>query len=201
MLGAMTRPKVVCLDETSLQLIAETRTPMPVRPGEPERYDCEYERHGTANLFMLVEPKGGWRHVAVTDHRTRQDFAQQLRALATEYFPTARTIYLVLDNLNTHRLSSLYQAFPAAEARTLARRFTLHPTPVHASWLDMAEIELSILSQQCTNRRIGDRPSLEREIEAWESSRNAKHATIDWSFTIDAAREKLARHYLSASPC
>lgn len=192
---------VVCLDETSLQLIAETRTPLPVRPGEPERYDCEYVRHGTANLFMLVEPKGGWRHVAVTDRRTKEDFAQQLRALAVDHFPDARTIHLVLDNLNTHRLSSLYQTFPADEARAIARRFTLHPTPVHASWLDMAEIELSILSQQCLQRRIGDRVTLEREITAWEGSRNAKRATIDWSFTIDAAREKLARHYLSPSSC
>jgi len=192
---------VVCLDETSIQLIAETRTPLPVRLGEPERYDYEYQRNGTANLFMLVAPKGGWRHVTVTDHRTKQDFAQQLRALAREHFPEARTIHLVLDNLNTHALSSLYMTFPAADARAIARRFTLHPTPVHASWLDMAEIELSLLSQQCLNRRIGDRVTLEHEIGAWETSRNAKQAVIDWSFTIDKAREKLARHYLSPSPC
>lgn len=192
---------VVSLDETSTQLIAETRTPLPARPGEPERYDYEYQRNGTAQLFMLVEPKGGWRHVAVTEHRTKQDFARQLCALACEHYPAARTIHLVLDNLNTHTLSSLYETVPAAEARAIARRFTLHPTPVHASWLNMAEIEFSLLAQQCLGRRLPDRATLEREIAAWEASRNAQRATIDWSFTIDAAREKLARHYPSPSEC
>ena len=205
-LDTYTRPydptePVVCLDETSVQLIAETRTPLPVQPGEPARCDYEYQRNGTANVFMLVEPKGGWRHVTVTDRRTKQDFAQQLRALATEHYPDARTIHLVLDNLNTHTLSSLYEAFPAPEARAIARRFALHATPVHASWLDMAEIELSLLSQQCLGRRLGDRATLEREIMAWETDRNRKRATIEWSFTLDRAREKLARHYLSPSAC
>jgi hypothetical protein len=192
---------VVCLDETSIQLIAETRTPLPARPGEPERYDYEYRRNGTANLFMLVEPRGGWRHVAVTDHRTKHDFARQLQALATEYYPSARTIHLVLDNLNTHTLAALYEVYPATEARDIVRRFVLHPTPVHASWLDMAEIELSLLSRQCLHRRIGDRAMLEHAVSAWETARNAQHATIDWSFTIDKARDKLARHYLSPSAC
>jgi hypothetical protein len=192
---------VVCLDETSTQLVAETRTPLPARPGEPARFDYEYARRGTATLFMLAEPKGGWRHVQVTDRRTKRDFARQLRALACEHYPDARTIHLVLDNLNTHRLSSLYEAFPAAEARAIARRFALHPTPVHASWLNMAEIEFALLAQQCLRRRLGDRATLEREVAAWEAGRNAKRATIDWSFTIDAAREKLARHYPSSSVC
>jgi hypothetical protein len=190
---------VVCLDETSKQLVAETRIPLPAGPGQPARYDYEYARRGTANLFMLVEPRAGWRHVAVTQQRTKQDFAHQLRALATAHYPDARRIHLVLDNLNTHGLASLYETFPAAEARAIARRFTLHPTPVHASWLNMAEIEFSLLSRQCLDRRIGDRITLEAEIAAWETSRNAKRATIDWSFTVDAARDKLARHYPSPS--
>jgi hypothetical protein len=192
---------VVCLDETSLQLIAETRPLLPARPGEPERFDYEYERKGTANLFMLVAPRAGWRHVAVTDRRTKADFAAQLRALATTHFPDARTIHLVRDNLNTHTLAALYEALTAPEARAIVRRFTVHATPVHASWLNMAEIELSILTNQCLRRRIADRASLEQEIAAWEEDRNAKRATIDWSFTVDKARAKMAHHYPSPSLC
>jgi hypothetical protein len=188
---------VVCFDETSKQLIAETRSPLPMEPGKPERVDYEYERKGTANLFLVTQPLGAWRHVDVTDRRTKHDFAQQMRDLVDHHFPDATTIRVVLDNLNTHTPAALYEAFPPAEARRLLRKLDFHYTPVHGSWLNMAELEFSMLSRQCLGRRIGDRATLAAEIAAWETSRNNQRATISWQFTVDDARRKLHRLYPS----
>lgn len=188
---------VVCLDEQSRQLIKETRTPVPAAPGRPERVDYEYERNGTANLFMLFEPLAGRRHVKVTERRTRTDFADVIRELVDVHYPQAEKIVLVMDNLNTHKPASLYEAFPPAEARRLIERLEIHYTPKHGSWLDMAETELSILTKQCLDRRIPDLPTLIRETAAWETQRNSQKATIDWQFTTDDARIKLKRLYPS----
>ena len=187
----------VCFDETSKQLIAETRVPLPMEPGKPERVDYEYERKGTANLFLVTEPLRGWRHVEVTDRRTKPDFAQQMRDLVDRHFPNATTIRVVLDNLNTHTRSALDEAFPPAEARRIVRKLEFHYTPVHGSWLNMAEIEFSLLARQCLNRRIGDRDTLVTEVAAWENARNEQRATIHWTFTVDDARRKLHRLYPS----
>jgi hypothetical protein len=162
---------LVCLDETSKQLIAETRVPIPAKPGRPARYDYEYERNGTANLFMMFAPLEGWRHVEVTDRHTAVDYAKVLKDLSDTHFPKAKKITLVQDNLNIHKPASLYEAFPAAEARRLVERFEWHYTPKHGSWLDMAESELSVLSGQCLDRRIADKPTLDEEVAAWEHSR------------------------------
>jgi uncharacterized small protein (DUF1192 family) len=186
---------VVCLDETSKQLIAETRLPIPAKPGQPARHDYEYERRGTANLFMLFAPLEGWRHVEVTDRHTAKDYAEILRDLSDKHFPDAARIVLVQDNLNTHKPASLYEAFPAAEARRLVERFEWHYTPKHGSWLDMAESELSVLSTQCLDRRIADKQTLTEEVAAWENARNQKHAKADWQFTAADARVKLKRLY------
>lgn len=188
---------VVCLDEQSKQLIKETRTPIPAAPGRPARTDYEYERNGTANLFMLFEPLGGWRHVKVTERRTRTDFAELIRELVDVHYPKAEKIVLVMDNLNTHKAASLYEAFPPAEARRLVEKLEIHYTPKHGSWLDMAETELSILTKQCLDRRIPDMPTLIREVAAWEEQRNSAEATIEWQFTTDQARTKLKRLYPS----
>lgn len=188
---------VVCLDEQSKQLIKETRTPIPAAPGRPARTDYEYERNGTANLFMLFEPLGGWRHVKVTARRTRTDFAELIRELVDVHYPEAEKIVLVMDNLNTHKAASLYEAFPPAEARRLVEKLEIHYTPKHGSWLDMAETELSILTKQCLDRRIPDMPTLIREVAAWEEQRNSAEATIQWQFTTDQARTKLKRLYPS----
>jgi hypothetical protein len=188
---------VVCLDESSKQLIGETRTPIPSAPGQPERIDYEYERHGTANLFMVFEPLAGWRWVKVTDRRTAVDFAEVLRELSDVCYPDATKIVLVMDNLNTHKLASLYEAFAPLEARRLAERFEIHYTPKHGSWLDMAETELSVLARQCLNRRIDNMDDLTREIQAWEKRRNEAESTIDWRFTTKDARIKLKRLYPS----
>ena len=188
---------VVCLDETSKQLIGETRTPIPAAPGRPERIDYEYERHGTANLFMLFEPLAGWRHVEVTDRRTAVDFATVLRDLSDRYYPQAQKVVLVMDNLNTHKLASLYEAFAPEEARRLAERFEIHYTPKHGSWLDMAETELSVLARQCLKRRIDNRDDLKREVAAWEKRRNEAESALDWRFTTANARIKLKRLYPS----
>lgn len=185
----------VCFDETSTQLIGEGRIPLPARPGRPERFDYEYRRNGTRNLFMLCEPLGGWRHVAVTDQRTMQDFAHQMRWLADQAYPDAQRIRVVLDNLNTHRPASLYQTFAPAEARRVLKRLEFHYTPKHGSWLNMAEIELSVLSRQCLGRRIGDEATLQREVAALEQQRNDAHATIQWRFTTTAARTTLRHLY------
>ena len=188
---------LVCLDEQSKQLIKETRKPIPVAPGRPERVDFEYERNGTANLFMLFAPLEGWRHVKVTERRTKLDFAAVIRELVDVHFSKAEKIVLVMDNLNTHKIGSLYEAFPPAEARRLIEKLEIHHTPKHGSWLDMAETELSILTKQCLDRRIGDIATLTREVQAWETPRNKTKAKIDWQFTTDKARTKLKRLYPS----
>ena len=186
---------LVCLDETSKQLIVETRKPIPAKPGQPVRYHYEYERNGVANIFMTFAPLEGWRKVKVTDHHAAVDYAQVLKELSDVYFPDAKQIVLVQDNLNTHTAASLYAAFPAEEARRLAKRFEWHYTPKHGSWLDMAESELAVLTNQCLNRRIPDKSTLEREVAAWEAHRNKHHAKADWQFTTADARVKLKRLY------
>ncbi len=186
---------MVCLDEASKQLITETRVPIPAKPGQPTRHDYEYERNGTANLFMMFAPLEGWRHVKVTDRHTAVVFAHVLKELADVRFAKAKKIVLMEDNLNTHKPASLYEAFPAAEARRLVERFEWHYTPKHGSWLNLAESELSVLAGQCLDRRISDKQTLVAEVTAWENSRNKKHAKADWKFTTATARVKLKRLY------
>ena len=186
---------VVCLDETSKQLIIETRAPVEAQPGRNKREDYEYERNGVANLFMLFAPLEGWRHVEVTDRHTAIDYAHVLKDLSDVRFPGARKIVLVQDNLNTHKPASLYEAFPATEARRLVERFEWHYTPKHGSWLDMAESELGVLASQCLDRRIPDKTTLTNEVAAWTNSRNRHHAKADWQFTTADARIKLKRLY------
>jgi len=186
---------VVCLDETSKQLIAETRVPIPAKPGRPKRHDYEYERNGTANLFMMFAPLEGWRHVEVTDRHTAVDYAQILKDLSDKHFPNVSQIVLVQDNLNTHKPASLYEAFPAAEARRLVERFEWHYTPKHGSWLDMAESELGVVSSQCLDRRIPDKQTLIEEVAAWQDDRNKNRAKADLQFTTADARIKLKRLY------
>jgi hypothetical protein len=199
-LSDYTRPRepdrpLVCLDETSKQLVAETRLPVAMQPGRPARIDCEYERNGTANLFMMFAPIEGWRHVKVTDRRTAIDYAQVLKDLADVHFAKAETIVLVQDNLNTHAAASLYQAFPAAEARRLVERFEWHYTPKHGSWLNLAESELGVLAAQCLDRRIPDEPTIAGEVAAWVEKRNTHRAVADWRFTTKDARVKLKSLY------
>lgn len=186
---------LVCLDEVSKQLVAETRAPLPARPGRPVRYDYEYERNGTASLFMLFAPLEGWREVKVTKRRTTIDYAQVLKELSDVHFAKAERIVLVQDNLNTHNPASLYEAFTALEARRLVERFEWHYTPKHGSWLNMAESELAILSNQCLDRRIPDQRSLERQVRAWLRHRNTHNVKADWRFTTADARIKLKRLY------
>jgi hypothetical protein len=188
---------LVCLDETSKQLVAETRTPLPAQPGRPARYDYEYERNGTASLFMLFAPLEGWRDVKVTDWRTAIDYAQVLKELSDIHFADADKIVLVQDNLNTHVPASLYEAFTAAEARRLVERFEWHFTPKHGSWLNMAESELATLSSQCLDRRIADRRTLEHEVETWVVHRNTHNCKANWRFTTADARIKLTSLYPS----
>ena len=190
------RPQV-CMDETSKQLVGEARTPLPARPGRPARIDYEYVRHGVRNLFLWVEPLSGRRHVQVTERRTRQDWARFIRDLVEVHYPAAERIVLVLDNLNTHVAGALYETFPSAEARRLWQRLEVHYTPPHGSWLNIAEIEFSILARQCLDRRIPDADTLATEVAAWEAARNARQATIDWRFTTADARIKLKRLYPS----
>jgi len=192
------RPKVN-FDETSKQWIRETREPLLAAPGRPARYDYEYERNGTRNLFMLVEPQAGWRHITVTERRTMQDFAHHMQWLVDEGYPEATVIRVVMDNLNTHTPASLYGTFPPAEARRLLKKLEFHYTPKHGSWLNMAEIELSSLSRQCLERRIPDDAMLRRDITAYEDTRNMAKATMTWRFTTTDAREKLQRLYPSTS--
>ena len=186
---------VVCFDETSTQLLAETRAPMPPRPGRPQRQDYEYRREGTRNLFLACEPLAGWRHVAVTQRRTMQDFAQQMRWLVDEAYPGVPVVRVVLDNLNTHRTASLYETFPAVEARRIAKRLEFHYTPKHGSWLNMAEIEFSVLSRSCLRQRIPDQETLERQVQALVRERNAAQSIINWRFNTQNARTKLHRLY------
>jgi hypothetical protein len=191
---------LVCMDEASKQLVKETRRPQPAQPGQPARYDAEYERAGVRNLFLAVAPLEGWRTVAVTEHRTRTDWAAFMRTMADTRFPTAERIVVLQDNLNIHGPASLYEAYPPAEARRLPERFEFHYTPKHGSWLNMAEIELSVLSRQCLDRRIPDAATLEAEVAAWVSRRNEAGATIDWQFTTADARIKLKHLYPSVDP-
>jgi DDE superfamily endonuclease len=186
---------LVCLDETSKQLVAKTRAPLPVQPGQPARHDYEYERNGTANLFMLFAPLEGFRHVEITERRTAIDYAHILRNLSDVHFPNAEKIVLVQDNLNTHAPASLYEAFEPAAARRLVERFEWHYTPKHGSWLNLAESELAVLSSQCLDRRIPDAQMLTREVEAWQKRRNTHNAKADWQFTTADARIKLKSLY------
>jgi transposase len=186
---------VVCFDESPTQLIGEARQPIPAAPGQLERYDCEYRRNGTVNLFVFLDAHRPWRKVKVTDHRTGRDFAQCMRELADVHYPQAAQIRVVLDNLSTHSAGALYEAFPAPEARRLLRRLEFHYTPKHASWLNMVEIEIGVLRGQCLDRRIGERDRLVAEIAAWERQRNASGARVKWMFTTERARAKLARAY------
>ena len=188
------RPQV-CLDEASKQLVGEAVQPIPAQPGQPERFDYEYVRNGTANLFMISEPLAGWRHVMVTERRTAKDFAEVLRWLAEDVYKEAEQIVLVMDNLNTHKLASLYEAFEPERARRIAERFEVHHTPKHGSWLNVAEIELSVLSRQCLDRRIESTDELWKELEAWEVERNDRQVGVNWRFTTADARIKLKRLY------
>ena len=185
----------VCLDEKLVTLHADVVEPRPVQPGQPERVDYEYERIGTANLFVMVERLAGYRHVEVTARRTAEDYARQLQWLADVRYPDAKKIRLVQDNLNTHRLANLYLVFPPAEAHRLAERFELHYTPTHGSWLNMAEIEIGLVERGCLQRRVPSLDTLRQRVTALETERNAAHATIGWRFTTTDARTKLARLY------
>jgi hypothetical protein len=187
----------VCMDEASKQLIAETRQPRPAAPGRPARVDYEYERKGVANLFLFSEPLRGWRAVSVTERRTMIDWAHAIRELVEVHYPDAERIVLVMDNLNTHSPGSLYEAFPPAEAKRLADKLEIHYTPKHGSWLNVAEIELSVLSRQCLDRRIADRAALRAEVAAWVQTRNAAGGRVNWRFTTANARIKLKHLYPS----
>lgn len=188
------RPQV-CMDETSKQLLADTRSSLPAQPGVPERVDYEYHREGVADLFMFFEPLAGKRHVKVSEHRTRKDWALAMKELADVQYPEAEVIVVVMDNLNTHSPASFYETFEPAEALRLANRFEFHHTPKHGSWLNMAEIELSVLSRQCLDRRIPDEETLEREVQAWEAERNVQVVKVQWRFTTADARIKLKHLY------
>lgn len=186
---------LVCMDEQPRQLIKETRVSFPAGRRKPQRVDYEYERNGTADIFMFVEPLGAWRHVNVRERRTALDWAQEVRELLEVHYPHAVFVRLVCDNLNTHKIASLYEAFDPAQARSYAKRLELHYTPKHGSWLNIAEIELSALSRQCLNRRIPDMHTLRSETQTWERKRNQKQKGVDWQFTTDDARIKLKRLY------
>jgi hypothetical protein len=199
------RPKdparpVVCMDETSKQLVGEIRSPLPPRPGIAARYDSEYVRNGTANLFIASEPLAGWRHVEVTDSRRRTDWAWFVKDLVDGRYKEAKKLVLVMDQLNTHSIGSLYETFPAEEARRIAEKLEIHYTPKHGSWLNMAEIELSVLGRQCLDERMEDKPTLVQEVAAWEAKRNQKHCRVDWQFTAADARIRLKRLYPSVQP-
>ena len=189
------RRPVVCLDETSRQVLAEVRASLPIAAGRPARHDPEYVRNGVVNLFLVTEPLRGWRQVQLSDQRTRLDFAQCIKDLVDVHYPAADRIVLVLDHRNTHSPASLYEAFSPAEAKRLADKLEIHDPPKHGSWLNMAEIELSVLQRQCLNRRLGDRATLEREVAAWVAARNDRVTSIDWRFTTADARIKLKRLY------
>lgn len=186
---------VVNFDESPTQLIGETRAPTPCERGQPARVDYEYRRNGTANLFVFFDAHRAWRHVKVTDHRAAQDFAACMRDLVDVHYPEAERIRVVLDNLSTHSEAALYQSFSPEEARRILRRIEFHHVPKHASWLNMVEIEIGVLKEQCLSRRIGDKATLIREIAAWEQQRNSAGATVRWMFTVERARSKMARSY------
>jgi len=189
------RSPMICMDESSKQLVGETRQPLPLEPGQPARYDYEYQRNGVCNLFLFCEPLVGWRHIEVTERRTQHDWAWAMKTLVDDYYPAADRLRVVLDNLNTHVPASLYATFPAAEAHRLLRRLEFHYTPKHGSWLNMAELEFSVLSRQCLDRRIGTQATLVREVVAWEARRNADPTPVNWRFTTRDARIKLKRLY------
>lgn len=190
---------LVCMDESSKQQVKEARSPIPMQAGSPERYDNEYERNGVSAIFMFFAPLDGWRHVEVTDRRTAEDWALQIKKLVDEYYPEAEAIRLVMDNLNTHTPASLYKVFEPEEARRIASKLEIHYTPKHGSWLNMAEIELSILSRQCLDRRIPDQETLKAEVAAREATRNQVEAKMDWRFTTEDARVKLKKLYPTIS--
>jgi len=185
----------VCMDESCKQLVGEVQVPIPPEPGRPMRYDDEYVREGVAQIFLFVEPLAGWRRISVTETRTKTDWALQIRELLEVDYPEAVKVRLVMDNLNTHTIASLYAAFPAAEARRLAERLEIHYTPKHGSWLNMSEIEFSALNAQCLDRRLPDIQSVRKEVAAWETDRNTKNSTIKWRFTTEDARIKLRKLY------
>jgi DDE superfamily endonuclease len=193
------RPQV-CFDESSKQQVKEVRTPLPAAPGQPARYDTEYERNGVSNVFMFFAPLLNWRHVKVTDHRTALDWAHCMRDLVDVHFPDAERITVVQDNLNTHTPAALYVTFPPEEAKRIWDKLEFHYTPKHGSWLNMAEIELSVLSRQCLDRRIPDQETLIAEVAAWEAERNGSGATVHWRFTTADARIKLKHLYPSIEP-
>jgi hypothetical protein len=192
---------LVCLDEASKQLVGESVQPVPAEPGQPERFDYEYVRNGTANLFMVSEPLLGWRSVHVTERRTAKDFAEVVRWLVEDVHPEAERVVLVLDNLNTHTPASLYEAFPPERARGILDRLEIHYTPKHGSWLNMAEIELSVLAKQCLDRRIGSGDELRREVSTWEEERNERQVGVNWQFTTADARIKLRKLYPVIQSC
>ncbi len=191
---------VVCMDEKPYQLLGEVREPLPMRPGDTEKADCEYVRNGTCSIFTFVEPLGGVRHVSAREHRTAIDWAEEIRYLVDVSYADRDKIILVMDNLNTHAVSSLYKAFPAKEARRIAKKLEIHYTPKHGSWLNIAEIELNVMTRQCLSRRIEGMELLRKELAAWESDRNAHTACIQWQFTNDKARTKLASLYPKFGP-
>jgi hypothetical protein len=189
------RYPVVCFDESPYQLVSEVRQPLPVAPGRPGRYDYEYRREGTCNLFMFFQPLRGWRHVEVTDRRTAQDFAHCMRDLSAIHFPKATVISVVLDNLNTHTPAALYETFAPAEARRILCKLDFRYTPKHGSWLNMAEIEFAVLAKQCLDQRLPQQEAVRGTISPWETRRNAEQATVTWQFTTPKARRKLKRLY------
>jgi len=188
---------VVCFDERPYQLVSEVRLPLPAKPGRPQKYDYEYRRNGVCSLFVFFQPLEGWRHVETTERRTKQDFAHCMKALVDDYFHHAKVVRVVLDNLNTHTPAALYETFEPQEARRILRKLDFHYTPKHGSWLNMVELEISVLSGQCLDRRIGNIEALKEETGAWEEERNDAKATVDWRFTAADARIKLKRLYPS----
>ena len=186
---------VVCMDEKPYQLLDDAKAPLPMEPGKPQRQDCDYIRNGTCSIFVFTEPLAGWRHATVSERRTKVDWANQIRDLLEIHYPDTLKIRLVMDNLNTHSISSLYEAFPPEVARSLAKRLEIHYTPKHGSWLNIAEIELSAMAKQCLHRRISSITSLRVELSAWEIERNKNQKGVDWQFTTDDARIKLKRLY------
>jgi hypothetical protein len=191
------RRPLVCIDEVPKQLVSEVRTPLPVRPGTPARYDYEYRREGVANLFLVSEPLLGWRHVEVTERRTAKDFAEVLRWVVEDLHPDAERVVLVTDNLNTHTIACLYEAFDPERARRIAAKLEWHYTPKHGSWLNVAECELAALSGQCLDRRIGSLAPLRKQVEAWVEERNERQVGVNWRFTTADARIKLRSLYPS----
>jgi hypothetical protein len=186
---------VVCMDEKPYQLLAEVREPLPVKPGKPMRYDNEYARQGTCCIFIFTEPLTGWRYAKVSERRTKKDWAIEVKYLLNNCYPTANKVVLIMDNLNTHTISSLYETFPPEEAFNLAQRLEIHYTPKHGSWLNIAEIELSVMSSQCLNRRISDMSTLSREIDFWQEDRNRSIKSVKWQFSTEDARIKLKSLY------